>query len=57
MRPSLPPTHVVRKTREKVTALSQPHRHNGGTRLVLTQRGEVRRMDDRDLEQWMRLWS
>lgn len=48
---SLPPTHIVDDSRERVTALSVPHRHNGGTRLVLGRDGRVARMDDRDLQQ------
>lgn len=46
---SLPITHLVDQTREPVTALTQPHRHNGGTRLLLGQDGRVFRHDERDL--------
>lgn len=49
MRPPLPITHVVYETREPVTALTQPHRHNGGTRLLLGRGGRVFRHDERDL--------
>ncbi len=45
----LPVTHVVHETREPVTALTQPHRHNGGTRLLVDRRGRVFRHDERDL--------
>ena len=45
----LPVTHLIHETREPVTALTQPHRHNGGTRLVLDQRGDVFRYDEREL--------
>ena len=45
----LPVTHILHETREPVTALTQPHRHNGGTRLVVALNGRVFRHDEREL--------
>lgn len=49
MNKPLPITHIVYDTREPVTALTQPHRHNGGTRLLLAQNGRTFRHDEREL--------
>jgi hypothetical protein len=45
----LPITHITYQERTPVTALTLPHRHNGGTRLVRNARGEIFRYDEREL--------